>query len=176
MRAGRGDDSFHGKTTTRSVGQNHRTTFDLVGVEKTREEAMTYMHRLNVFECASKENVKVVPVKAPMSMDWVDVNREMKRRSVWPRLGHKMQHPRSQRRPPMEALRFKFSRAVTEVEEERGREVVIMLPDISFAHLHSPVLREAFVRACGEDTECPPSHCWKLLKAMYRVDGRKRSV
>ena len=35
------------------------------------------------------------------------------------------------------------------------------------AHLHSPIRREVFIKACKEDDECPDGHCWKLLKAMY---------
>ena len=39
--------------------------------------------------------------------------------------------------------------------------------DISRAHLHSPIRRDVYMKACKEDIECPVGHCWKLLKAMY---------
>ena len=69
--------------------------------------------------------------------------------------------------PLLEPLRFVWSRAMTEVREDRGREVVITFLEMSWAHLHSPVRRKVFARACGDDTECPRGPCWKLLKAMY---------
>ena len=50
----------------------------------------------------------------------------------------------------LEAVRFVLSRAMTEVKEDRGREVVVTFLDISRTHL---------VKACGEDTECC-GHCW----------------
>ena len=69
--------------------------------------------------------------------------------------------------PPIEALRFLLSRAMTELKEDRGADRTIAFLDISRAHLHSPVRREIYVRACKEDLNCPVGSCWKLLKAMY---------
>ena len=69
--------------------------------------------------------------------------------------------------PPLEALRFILSRAMTELKEDRSADRVIAFLDISRAHLHSPVRRPIFVKACKEDRDCPEGHCWRLLKAMY---------
>ena len=69
--------------------------------------------------------------------------------------------------PPIEALRFLLSRAMTELKEDRGADRTIAFLDISRAHLHSPVRREIYVRACKEDLNCPAGCCWKLGKAMH---------
>ena len=69
--------------TTASKGGQHRGVFDritgqlldLVGVEIPREDEMTYERRLKVFEYASEEHVREVTGKAPMWVDWVDVNK-----------------------------------------------------------------------------------------------------
>ena len=66
----------------------------------------------------------------------------------------------------LEALRFVLSRAIVEMKGDQNRDVVMTFLDISRGYLHSSVRREVFVRACSEDTECPPRHCCKL-KAMY---------
>ena len=46
-----------GGSTQRRLGQNHRTP-ELAGVEKGREEKMTYMGLLQVFEYTSEEHLR----------------------------------------------------------------------------------------------------------------------
>eukprot|EP00973_Karenia_brevis_P002911 396765-Karenia_brevis.AAC.1 len=45
--------------------------------------------------------------------------------------------------------------------------LVLVLIDISRAHLGSPTIREIYVNAPVEDTECPEGHCWILHKIFY---------
>ena len=61
--------------------------------------------------------------------------------------------------PSLEPVRFVLPRAMKDVQEDRGREVVITFLEISLAHLQSHVRREIHVKAGGEDTECPLGHC-----------------
>ena len=152
---------------------------DTEGVAKARAEEMEYMRQLKVFEYVTEEEARACTGRAPISVDWVDVNKGDDRR---PELRSRLVAQETRRvstlgpedvaavfaaTPPLEALRFLLSRAVTEDKEDRQAETVLIFLDISRAHLHSPVRREVFVRACAEDVDCPAGCCWKLLKAMY---------
>ena len=149
------------------------------GVAKAREEEMQYMRSLKVFEYVAEEEAREITGRPPISVDWVDTNKGDRERPV---LRSRLVVQETRRistlgpedaaaifaaTPPLEALRFVLSQAMTEQRDDRQMERVVAFLDISRAHLHSPIRREVFVKACREDHECPEGHCWRLLKAMY---------
>ena len=148
-------------------------------VHKARDEEMVYMRMLKVFEYAPLEEAREATGRAPISVDGVDVDKgddsrpEYRSRLVaqetkWvTSLSPEDVYAVFAATPPLEALRFILSCAMTEMKEDRSADRVIAFLDISRAHLHSPVRRAIYVKACKEDIDCPEGHCWKLLKAMY---------
>jgi hypothetical protein len=148
-------------------------------VAKAREEEMVYMKALKVYEHVSEQTARETSGRPPISVDWVDINKGDETR---PELRSRLVAQETRRvstlgpedaaaifaaTPPLEALRFMLSLAMTEQAEDRLAEVVLAFLDISRAHLHSPIRRDVFVKACKEDVDCPEGYCWKLLKAMY---------
>ena len=148
-------------------------------VVAAREEEMDYMKTVKVFERVSVDVAWEETGAPPINVDWVDVN---KGDGTRPNVRSRLVAQETRRvstidaedisavfaaTPPLEALRFLLSMAMTERKEDRLSERVVMFLDISRAHLHSPIRRAVFVKACAEDIECPEGFCWRLLKAMY---------
>ena len=110
--------------------------------------------------------------RAPIPTDWVDIN---KGGSLRPNYRSRLVCQETRGRstidaedwaatcaatPPYEAFRLQLSLMMTGPRSQVDGDVeVLMLLDISRAHLHSPLARAVFVTIDGK--------VYKLLKAMY---------
>ena len=74
--------------TTAAAGGVHKDVWDRISgqlmdgerVHKAREEEMVYMRMLKVFEYATLEEAREATGRAPISVDWVDVDKGRDRR------------------------------------------------------------------------------------------------
>ena len=145
-------------------------------VAEGRKLEMEYMRELDVREIIPLDRCAELTGARPIPVRWVDVNKGDETR---PEIRCRLVVVETARRttiekgdvvatfastPPLEALRFLLSAAVT---GDPNEDQVVRALDISRAHLHSPVKRTICVEAPPEDDECPPGHCWLLQRNMY---------
>ena len=141
-------------------------------VRKARELEMQYMDELKVLENSNRDECMTETGRAPIPTDWVDIN---KGDSLRPKYRSRLVCQETRGRstidtedwaatfaatPPYEAFRLQLSLMMTGPRSQvDGDDEVLMLLDISRAHLHSPLARAVFVTIDGK--------VYKLLKAMY---------
>ena len=68
--------------------------------------------------------------------------------------------------PPLEAVKFLISKAMTKRVSRNNRPLKLSLIDVKKAHLCSELLRELYVEPPPEANE-PPGIVWRLQRAMY---------
>ena len=68
--------------------------------------------------------------------------------------------------PPLEAVKFLMSEAMTKRVSRNGRQLKLSFIDVKKAHLCSEVLRELYVEPPPEANE-PPDIVWRLQRALY---------
>ena len=132
----------------------------------------TYMDELKVLENSNRDECMTETSRAPIPTDWVDINKgDSLRPNYRSRLVCQETRGRSTidvedwaatfaATPPYEAFRLQLSLMTTGPKSQvDGDDQVLMLLDISRAHLHSPLARAEFATIDGK--------VYKLLKAMY---------
>ncbi|CAK0837947.1 unnamed protein product, partial [Prorocentrum cordatum] len=141
-------------------------------VRSARAEEMRYIEELKVLELSDHETCIQETGSPPIPTDWVDIDKGDPSR---PNYRSRLVARETRRRttidaddwaatfaatPPYEAFRLQLSLLMTGPRPENlNDEEVLMLLDISRAHLHSPLNRVVFVRIGGQ--------VYRLLKAMY---------
>ena len=141
-------------------------------VRKARELEMQYMDELKVLENGNRDECMTETGRAPIPTDWVDINKgDSLRPNYRSRLVCQETRGRSTidmedwaatfaATPPYEAFRLQLSLMMTGPRSQvDGDDEVLMLLDISLAHLHSSLARTVFVTIDGK--------VYKLLKAMF---------
>ena len=145
---------------------------DPVRVQAARAEEMSFMDELKVLLLSDWETCIHETGRPPIPTDWVDID---KGDPAHPCYRSRLVAQETRRRstididdwaatfaatPPYEAFRLQLSLLMTGARPENASdEVVMMLLDISRAHLHSPLLRVVFVIIDGQ--------VYRLLKALY---------
>ena len=125
-----------------------------------------------MLENSNRDECMTETGRAPIPTDWVDINKgDSLRPNYRSRLVCQETRGRSTidaedwaatfaATPPYEAFRLQLSLMMTSPRSQvDGDDEVLMLLDISRAHLHSPLARAVFVTIDGK--------VYKLLKAMY---------
>ena len=133
---------------------------------------MQYMDELKVLENSNRDECMTETGRAPIPTDWVDINKgDSLRPNYRSRLVCQETRGRSTTdaedwaatfvaTPPNEVFRLQLSLMMTGPRSQvDGDDEVLMLLDISRAHLHSPLARAVFVTIDGK--------VHKLLKAVY---------
>ena len=148
-------------------------------VAKAREEEMSFVRKMKIWEYDTVENCVAKTGRPPIPMGWVDVNKgDDENPKVRCRLV--VQETRRQTTidpentaavfsatPPYEALRMIISMLMTPKTPEE-REHVLTFIDISRAHPHAPMRRDLWVKLPPEDPRSgEPGICGRLLKCMY---------
>ena len=141
-------------------------------VKKARTLEMQHMEELKVLEDSELDACMTETGRPPIQTDRVDINKgDSLRPNFRSRLVCQETRGRSTidvedwaatfaARPPYEAFKLQLSLLMTGPRSQvEGDEDVLMLLDISRAHLHSPLARAVFVTIDGK--------VYKLLKAMY---------
>ena len=141
-------------------------------VKKARELEMQHMEELMVLEDSDRDACTAETGPPPIPTDWVDINRgDLLRPNYRSRLVCQETRGRSTidvedwaatfaANPPYEAFKLQLSLMMTGPRSQvEGADDVLMLLDISRAHLHSPLARAVFVTIDGK--------VYKLLKARY---------
>ena len=140
-------------------------------VKKARELEMQYMEELKVLEDSDRDACMAETGRPPIPTDWVDIN---KGDSLRPNYRSRLVCQETRGRstidvedwaatfgaiPPCEAFKLQLSLMMKGPRSQaEGDDDVLMLLDISRAHLHSPLARAVFVTIGGK--------VYKLLKAM----------
>ena len=156
----------------RSIG----LPLDLEMVKGARELEMQYMEELKVLEDSDRVVCMAETGRPPIPTDWVDINKgDSLRPNDRNRLVCQEICGRSTidvedwaatfaATSPFEAFKLQLSLMMTGPRSQvEGDDDLLMLLDISRAHLHSPLARAVFVTIDGQ--------VHKLLKAMY---GQRR--
>ena len=141
-------------------------------VKKARELEMQCMEELKVLEDSDRDACMAETGRPPIPTDWVDINKDD---SVRPNYRSRLVCQETRERstiyvedwaatfgatPPYEAFKLQLSLMMTGPRSQVERDDdVLMLLDISKAHLHSPLARAVFVTIDGK--------VYKFLKAMY---------
>ena len=140
-------------------------------VKKAREVEMQYMEELNVLEDSDRDACMAETGRPPIPTDWVDIKGDSLRPNYRCRLVRQETRGRSTidvedwastfaTTLPYEAFKLQLRLMLTGPRSQvEGDDDVLMLLDISRAHLHSSVARAVFVTIDGK--------VYKLLKAMY---------
>ena len=141
-------------------------------VKEARTLEMQYMEELVVLEDSDRDACLAETGRPPIPTDWVDINKgDSLRPNYRSRLVCQETRGRSTTdvedwaatfaaTPPYEAFKLQLSLMMTGPGSQvEGDDDVLMLLDISRAHLHSPLARAVFVTIDGI--------VYKLLKAVY---------
>ena len=141
-------------------------------VKASRAEEMAYMEELEVLKPSTEDACLAATGRPPIPTAWVDIDKgDRERPNVRSRLVAQETRWRSAldptdwaatfaATPPYEAFKMQLSMLMTGARPESPMdERVLMLIDISRAHLHSPLDRDVFVRVDGV--------VYQLCKAMY---------
>ena len=140
-------------------------------VRAARKEELEYVKQMNVYTEVPVEECIRSTGRKPISVKWVDVDKgDKENRNVRSRIVARELKATDPGRegvfagtPPLEALKFLLSEAMTEGKNYKKKKVSFV--DISRAHFHSPVTRDIFVELPPE--EARPGYCARLNKAMY---------
>lgn len=148
-------------------------------VRQAREDGMSYVKKLKVWDVVSTEMCWKLTNAPPIGVRWLDLNKgdwerpfyrsslvaqETKRVSS---LGVNNPAEVFAATPPTESLRFLCSLMMSCEEVRREEKLVMGFFDISRAHFHSPCLRDVFIRLPDEDPEKMEGLCGKLRQSMY---------
>ena len=145
-------------------------------VKKARQLEMQYVEELKVLEDSDRDACMAETGRPPIPTDWVDINKgDSLRPNYRSRLVRQETRGRSTidvedwaatfaATPPFEAFKLQLSSMMTVPRSQvEGDGDVLMLLDISRAHLHSPLATAVLVTIDGK--------VYKLLKAMYGLRG-----
>ena len=151
-------------------------------VRKARAEEVDFMLKLGVWKVVDVNEATAVTGRPPISVSWVDTNKgdeykpilrsrlvvnETKRVS-----GHMDPGEVFSATPPLECIRMQCSLMMSINRPTLGAEpeddLVILLLDISRAHLHCPMRREVYTRLPLEHPEGGNAQrCGKLVMTVY---------